>query len=82
MDSSFALSMKAHVFTTSTSAAVESCVISWPASRAMPSITSPSTRFLGQPNERKPIFNSQPPTSNSQGDLLAGSGWKAYRQAG
>ena len=29
---------------------------SWPASRAMPSITSPSTRFLGQPSERKPIF--------------------------
>jgi hypothetical protein len=22
----------------------------------MPSITSPSTRFLGQPRERKPIF--------------------------
>src|SRR5206468_4024281 len=56
IDSCFAESMNAHVLTTSTSAAVASFVSSWPASRASPSITSESTRFLGQPNETSPIF--------------------------
>ena len=56
MDSCLAESMNAQVFTTSTSAADASVMISCPASRAMPSITSPSTRFFGQPRLRKPIF--------------------------
>src|SRR4051812_15554475 len=55
-DSSLAVSMNAQVLTTITSALAASGVTSWPASRAMPSMTSPSTRFLGQPRERKPIF--------------------------
>src|SRR5262245_36858245 len=73
IDSCFALSMKAHVFTTITSASAESGVISCPASRAMPSITSPSTRFLGQPRERRPIFMSgiDPVEHPRIGDRLA-----------
>src|ERR1700730_9948729 len=55
-DSRLAESMNAHVLTTSTSASEASCVSSWPASRASPSITSESTRFLGQPREIRPIF--------------------------
>src|SRR4026209_3016762 len=50
--------MNAQVFTTSTSASDGSEVSSCPACCAMPSITSPSTRFFGQPRERKPIFMS------------------------
>src|SRR5918999_1089964 len=56
IDSCFALSMKAQVFTTSTSASAASRVSSWPACCASPSITSESTRFLGQPREIMPIF--------------------------
>ena len=56
MDSCLARSMKAQVLTMTTSAPSASVVISWPACSAMPSITSESTRFLGQPRERKPIF--------------------------
>src|SRR5262245_12841911 len=56
IDSCFALSMKAHVLTTSTSAPFVSLVNSWPAFCASPSMTSESTRFLGQPSETKPIF--------------------------
>ena len=56
IDSCLAESMNAQVLTTSTSALAASVVISWPASRAMPNMTSPSTRFLGQPRLRKPIF--------------------------
>src|SRR3954454_22110406 len=48
--------MKAQGFTTITSVKFESAVISCPASRAYPSITSPSTRFFGQPSETKPTF--------------------------
>src|SRR5437868_12122671 len=48
--------MKAHVFTTRTSASAASRVSSWPACCAKPSITSESTRFLGQPRETSPIF--------------------------
>src|SRR5688500_7838893 len=55
-DSCFALSMKAHVFTTSTSALEGSRVSSRPDFWASPSITSESTRFLGQPRETRPIF--------------------------
>src|SRR5688572_14872630 len=65
IDSSFALSMNAHVLTTRTSASADVLVSSCPASRASPSITSPSTRFFGQPKDRKPIFicRRQPPVS-------------------
>src|SRR5205814_1500373 len=56
IDSCFAESMNAHVFTTSTSAAAASCVSSCPACCARPSITSESTRFLGQPSEIRPTF--------------------------
>ena len=56
IDSCFAESMKAQVLTTRTSAAAASLVSSWPASCASPSITSESTRFLGQPREIRPIF--------------------------
>src|SRR6185436_6884409 len=56
IDSCFALSMKAQVLTTSTSASLATCVSSWPACCARPSITSESTRFFGQPSEISPIF--------------------------
>src|SRR5262245_29476480 len=56
IDSCFALSMKAQVLTTSTSAAAGSRVSSCPDCWASPSITSESTRFLGQPREIMPIF--------------------------
>src|SRR5262249_11687659 len=56
IDSCFAESMNAHVFTTRTSAAAASCVSSWPACCVRPSITSESTRFLGQPSEMRPTF--------------------------
>src|SRR5215475_11536525 len=55
-DSCLAESMKAQVLTTSTSAFSGSRVSSWPASCASPSMTSESTRFLGQPSETRPIF--------------------------
>ena len=55
-DSCLALSMKAQVLTTSTSASAASRVSSCPACWASPSITSESTRFLGQPSEIIPIF--------------------------
>jgi hypothetical protein len=55
-DSCLALSMKAQVLTTSTSADSGSRVSSCPACWAKPSITSESTRFLGQPSETIPIF--------------------------
>ena len=58
MDSCLARSMNAQVFTMTTSAPSASVVISWPACSAMPSMTSESTRFLGQPRERKPIFTA------------------------
>src|SRR5580693_7451133 len=60
IDSCFAESMKAHVLTTSTSAAAGSSVSSWPAPCARPSITSESTRFFGQPSEMRPIFMKRP----------------------
>ena len=56
MDSCLARSMKAQVFTTSTSACDASAVISCPSFSAMPSMTSESTRFLGHPKETNPIF--------------------------
>src|SRR6266568_9691593 len=56
IDSCFARSMNAHVLTTITSASSAAAVISCPACCAKPSMTSPSTRFFGQPKETKPIF--------------------------
>src|SRR5687768_16075867 len=56
IDSCFALSMKAQVLTTSTSASAASRVSWCPACWASPSITSESTRFLGQPSDTMPIF--------------------------
>src|SRR5688572_6876280 len=56
MDSCFARSMNAQVFTTSTSACAASAVISCPSFSAIPSITSESTRFLGHPKDTNPIF--------------------------
>src|SRR5262245_9541662 len=56
IDSFFAESMNAQVLTTRTSADAASCVNSWPACCARPSMTSESTRFLGQPSEIRPIF--------------------------
>src|SRR5947208_3091801 len=53
MDSSLAGWMKLHVFTTSTSAASGSRTSSCPRRASTPSITSPSTRFLGQPRVRR-----------------------------
>src|SRR5215210_8082171 len=67
--------MNAHVFTTRTSAADASRVISWPASRAMPSITSPSTRFFGQPRDRKPIFMRESPSCTVLGSWLVPGAW-------
>src|SRR5688572_27053182 len=55
-DSCLALSMKAQVLTTSTSAPSGSRVSSCPACWANPSITSESTRFFGQPSDTMPIF--------------------------
>src|SRR5438034_102449 len=49
MDSSLAGWMKLHVFTTSTSAASGSTTSACPSRASTPSITSLSTRFLGQP---------------------------------
>src|SRR5689334_2472652 len=60
IDSCLAESMNAQVLTTSTSAFDGSCVSSCPACCARPSITSESTRFLGQPSEINPIFIAQP----------------------
>ena len=74
IDSCLAESMNAQVFTTSTSAAAASCVSSWPASRASPSITSESTRFLGQPREIRPIF------INCVGNRVPGSGNRTWDQ--
>src|SRR5216110_2756546 len=56
IDSCFAESMNTHVLTTRTSAAAASWVSSCPACCARPSITSESTRFLGQPSEIRPTF--------------------------
>src|SRR5207245_10901160 len=53
MDSSLAGWMKLHVFTTSTSAASGSRTSSCPRRASTPSITSLSTRFLGQPRVRR-----------------------------
>src|SRR5947207_1425187 len=50
IDSSFAGPMKLHVFTTSTSAASGSSTSSCPRRARTPSMTSLSTRFLGQPS--------------------------------
>src|SRR4029079_15819693 len=61
IDSCFAESMKAHVFTTSTSAVAASCVSSCPACSANPSITSESTRFFGHPSEIRPTFIAYSP---------------------
>src|SRR5689334_19018734 len=56
IDSCLALSMNAQVLTTSTSASAASRVRRWPFFWASPSITSESTRFLGQPSDTIPIF--------------------------
>src|SRR5438876_286299 len=53
IDSSLAGWMKLHVFTTSTSAASGSRTSSCPRRASTPSITSLSTRFLGQPSVRR-----------------------------
>src|ERR1700751_4798264 len=53
IDSSLAGWMKLHVFTTSTSAASGSRTSSCPRRASTPSITSLSTRFLGQPRVRR-----------------------------
>src|SRR5687767_11228424 len=55
-DSSFAVSMNAHVLTTSTSASAGFAVNVWPPSCDSPIITSESTRFFGHPSETKPIL--------------------------
>src|SRR5436190_10254904 len=55
-DSSFAESMNAHVFTTSTSASAGLGVSVCPPCSDNPIMTSESTRFFGQPNETNPIF--------------------------
>src|SRR5262245_46456170 len=55
-DSFLAESMNAQVLTMTTSALELSWVSSCPACRARPSMTSESTRFLGQPREMRPIF--------------------------
>src|SRR4029453_1490371 len=48
--------MNAQVLTINTSASAASAVTVWPACSPSPSITSESTRFLGQPREIMPIF--------------------------
>src|SRR5712692_6367973 len=55
-DSSRARSMKAQVLTTRQSAVSAASVISWPALESMPSISSESTWFLGQPRVVKWTF--------------------------
>src|SRR5712692_99995 len=55
-DSSRARSMKAHVFTTRQSATSARSVISCPARASMPSMSSESTWFLGQPRVVKWTF--------------------------
>ena len=56
IDSSFAESMKAHVFTTRTSASSADDVISMPRANTLPSMISASTRFLAQPRLIMPTF--------------------------
>ena len=56
MLSCFARSIKPQVLTTNTSASDGSEVGSYPALARCPSITSVSTRFLGQPKLTNPIF--------------------------
>src|ERR1700688_2604557 len=59
MDSSFAESMKAQVFTTRTSASSGRDVISIPRCKTLPSMISASTRFLAQPRLIMPTFGFQ-----------------------
>ena len=63
IDSCLALSMKAQVLTTSTSADSGSRVSWCPAFCARPSMTSESTRFLGQPSDTMPIFITEERTT-------------------
>src|SRR6476659_11082655 len=56
IDSSFAESIKAQVFTTRTSASSGCDVISIPRSNTLPSMISASTRFLAQPRLIIPTF--------------------------
>src|SRR5207244_4056747 len=61
----------AQVFTTRTSALAASFVSSCPACCASPSITSESTRFLGQPRLNRPIFISTRSTTMDTRDTKA-----------
>jgi len=56
MDSRLAGSMKLQVFTTRTSASSARGTISQPACASVPSISSLSTRFFGQPRLTIPTF--------------------------
>ena len=48
--------MKAHVFTTRTSASSADDVISMPRAKTLPSMISASTKFLAQPRLIMPTF--------------------------
>ena len=61
MDSSFADSMKAQVFTTKISASPGSVVSSIPPSCKIPSMTSVSTKFFAHPKLIIPAFIYVPP---------------------
>src|SRR5674536_200160 len=68
-DSCRADSMNAQVLTTRTSASAASGVSVCPACCARLSITSESTRFLGQPRETRPIFIQDSQTRFRSRDL-------------
>src|SRR4029453_561077 len=77
-DSSRARSMKAHVLTTRHSAASGRGTISWPAPASMPSMSSESTWFFGQPRVVKWTFMGRPhdpirlPTASNRRALWKG----------
>src|SRR5205809_7511335 len=73
--------MNAHVLTTTTSAPAVSRLISCPAACAMPSMTSPSTTFLGQPSEMKPILIGDWRLAIGDYNALAIADWRAEASA-
>src|SRR6516165_5976371 len=74
-DSSRARSMKAHVLTTRQSAVSATSVISWPSRVSMPSISSESTWFLGQPRVVKWTFMTRgyDPTRHREESIGSGA---------
>src|SRR3954447_24590683 len=67
IDSCLASPMKPQVLTTMTSASSGAPTTWWPAPAVWPSMTSVSTRFLGQPSETKWTFMARKPANLARG---------------